>query len=195
VTRAISRIALGMQEKIFMGNLSSRRDWGHAKDYIKAMYLILQQDQPDDYVIATGITTSIRDFITKVCLEIGLEVRFSGEGAQEVGCLTGVDEKVFCKKVGERYLAPIKARISKTGRLNSGASDSSLIVAVDPAYFRPTEVDLLIGDSTKARTRLGWQPEYNLDSLITDMMQSDIKLFQKDFYLREGGFKTLNYFE
>lgn len=195
VTRAISRIALGMQERLYMGNLSSRRDWGHAKDYIKAMYLILQQDQPDDYVIATGITTSIRDFITKACLEIGLELRFSGEGAQEVGCLTGVDEKVFCEKVGERYLAPIKARISKTGRLNSGASDSSLIVAVDPAYFRPTEVDLLIGDSTKARTRLGWQPEYNLDSLITDMMQSDIKLFQKDSYLREGGFKTLNYFE
>jgi len=184
ITRAISRIALGMQEQLFLGNLSSQRDWGHAKDYIRAMYLILQQDQPDDYVIATGITTSIRDFIKLSCAEIGLEISFSGEGAEEKGSITAVDEKRFIEKVGERYLGGVKSRMAP-----------HTIVAVDPKYFRPTEVDLLIGDPSKSKSKLGWEPQYNLDGLIKDMMQSDIKLMKKDAWLREGGYRTLNYFE
>jgi len=184
ITRALSRIALGMQDQLFLGNLSSKRDWGHAKDYIRAMYLILQQDQPDDYVIATGITTSIRDFIKMACGEVGLEISFSGEGAEEKGSITGIDEKVFIEKVGERYLGGIKSRMAPHA-----------IVAVDPKYFRPTEVDLLIGDPSKSKEKLGWEPQYDLDGLIKDMMQSDIKLMKKDAWLREGGYRTLNYFE
>ena len=184
ITRALSRIALGMQEQLFLGNLSSKRDWGHAKDYIRAMYLILQQDQPDDYVIATGITTTIRDFIKLSCAEIGLEMSFSGEGAEEKGSITAIDEKLFIEKVGERYLGGIKSRMAP-----------HVIVAVDPKYFRPTEVDLLIGDPSKSKSKLGWEPRYNLNGLIQDMMQSDIKLMKKDAWLREGGYRTLNYFE
>jgi GDPmannose 4,6-dehydratase len=185
VTRAMSRIALGMQEKVFMGNLSSKRDWGHAKDYIRAMYLILQQEKADDYVIATGITTTIRDFIKMAGMEAGLEIEFRGEGVDEKGYLVGVNEKVFNERVGEKFLEGIK------GKLNSQKE----IVGVDPAYFRPTEVDLLIGDPTKSNTVLGWKPKYDLKGLVEDMMQSDIKLMQKDAYLRDGGYRTLNYFE
>ena len=198
ITRALSKIALGMQDKLFLGNLSSKRDWGHAKDYIKAMYLILQQDEADDYVIATGITTSIRDFIKMATAEIGLEISFTGEGATEKGFITGVDEKKFIETVGEQYLAGIKSRISSSlsPSLSSSLSPSpSQIVGVDPAYFRPTEVDLLIGDPTKANTKLGWKPQYDLKGLVEDMMQSDIKLMKKDAWLREGGYRTLNYFE
>ena len=184
ITRAISRIALGMQEQLFLGNLSSKRDWGHAKDYIRAMYLILQQDQPDDYVIATGITTTIRDFIKLSCAEIGLEISFSGEGAEEKGSISAIDEKLFIEKVGDRYLGGIKSRMTP-----------HTIVAVDPKYFRPTEVDLLIGDPSKSKSKLGWEPRYDLNGLIQDMMQSDIKLMKKDAWLREGGYRTLNYFE
>jgi len=184
ITRAISRIALGMQDQLFLGNLSSKRDWGHAKDYVKAMYLILQQDEPDDYVIATGVTTTIRDFIRLACSEIGLEMSFIGEGASEKGTITAINEKLFNEKVGERYLGGIKSRMTP-----------STIVAVDAKYFRPTEVDLLIGDPTKSKTKLGWEPEYDLQGLVTDMMQSDIKLMKKDAWLREGGYRTLNYFE
>jgi GDPmannose 4,6-dehydratase len=192
ITRALSRIALGMQDQLFLGNLSSKRDWGHAKDYVKAMYLILQQDKPDDYVIATGITTTIRDFIKLSCKEIGLELSFTGEGADEKGYLVGIDEKIFTEKVGSHYMAGIKARMSPD--LVEG-SKSKGIVAVDPKYFRPTEVDLLIGDPTKSKTILGWEPEYDLQGLVTDMMQSDIKLMKKDAWLKEGGYRTLNYFE
>lgn len=192
ITRAISRIALGMQDQLFLGNLSSKRDWGHAKDYVRAMYLILQQDQPDDYVIATGITTTIRDFIKMACNEIGLEIAFQGEGANEKGLIVGIDDKVFVEKVGEHYLAGIKARMVPDA-VDKGLSKS--IVSVDPKYFRPTEVDLLIGDPTKAKTKLGWEPNYDLQGLVTDMMQSDIKVMKKDTWLREGGYRTLNYFE
>jgi len=184
ITRALSRIALGMQDQLFLGNLSSKRDWGHAKDYIKAMYLILQQDEPDDYVIATGITTTIRDFIKLSCAEIGLEISFKGEGADEKGAITSIDERLFIEKVGERYLGGIKSRMSPTA-----------IVSVDPKYFRPTEVDLLIGDPRKSKEKLGWVPQYDLNGLVQDMMQSDIKLMKKDAWLREGGYRTLNYFE
>jgi len=189
ITRALSRIALGMQETVFMGNLDSKRDWGHAKDYIRAMYLILQQEEPDDYVIATGITTSIRDFIKMAGEEIGLEISFSGKNEKETGYISGIDEKAFSEKVGEEYLEGIKAK-GKRQKANGGA-----VVAVDPAYYRPAEVDLLIGDPTKANKKLGWYPKYDLKGLIADMMQSDIHLMKKDRYLQEGGYRTLNYFE
>ncbi len=196
ITRALSKIALGMQDRLFLGNLSSKRDWGHAKDYIKAMYLILQQDEADDYVIATGITTTIRDFIKMAAAEIGLEISFTGEGADEKGFIAGVDEKKFTATVGEQYLESIKSRISNSHSPSlSHPLSPSQIVGVDPAYFRPTEVDLLIGDPTKANSKLGWIPQYDLKGLVEDMMQSDIKLMKKDAWLREGGYRTLNYFE
>ena len=185
ITRALSKIALGMQSCIFLGNLSSKRDWGHAKDYVKAMYLILQQDIPDDYVIATGITTSIRDFIKMAGLEIGLEICFSGENTNEMGYVSSIDEAIFNKKVGDQYLKGIISLIT----------EKTPIVKVDAQYFRPTEVDQLIGDATKAYTKLGWKPEYDLKGLVKDMMQGDIKLMQKEAWIRKGGFNTLNYFE
>ncbi len=192
ITLAIARIALGMQQTLFLGNLSSQRDWGHAKDYIRAMYLILQQDQPDDYVIATGITTTIRNFIKSAAAETGLEISFSGEGIDEKGYLTAVDEKLFAEKAGKEYLEQIKSRISSS---LSSPNEKDIIIAVDPAYFRPSEVDLLIGDSSKARTKLGWEPKYNLQALIAEMIKSDINLIKKDRYLNDGGYRTLNYFE
>lgn len=183
VTRAVSRIVLGMQKKVYMGNLSSKRDWGHAKDYVRAMYAILQQDEPSDYVIATGITTTIRDFIRMAFEEIGVGIRFKGEGIDEVAILESIDEGLFVKKVGDAYLENFKKRVGEE------------VVGVDPQYFRPTEVELLIGEATKARTRLGWEPEYSLAALIEDMMKNDIKLMKKESYLKEGGYKILNYFE
>ncbi len=183
VTRAVSRIVLGLQETVFMGNLSSKRDWGHAKDYIKAMYLILQQETADDYVISTGVTTSIRDFIKMSFLETGITVEFRGEGKDEKGIITSIDKNLFQAVVGESHLDSIQKRIGE------------VVVKVDPAYFRPTEVELLIGDNTKARTKLGWEPSYDLKGLCNDMMMSDIKLMKKEEYLKEGGYKILNYFE
>lgn len=183
VTRAVSRIALGMQRKVYMGNLSSKRDWGHAKDYVRAMHAILQQEKPSDYVIATGITTTIRDFVRMAFHEIGVDIVFKGENVNEVAILNYIDEKVFIGKVGEMYLEKLKKRMGEE------------VVGVDPQYFRPTEVDLLIGDATKARSILGWEPEYTLPDLVKDMMQSDVKLMKKESYLKEGGYKILNYFE
>lgn len=191
ITRAMARIVLGMQETVYMGNLSAQRDWGHAKDYIRAMYLILQQDQPDDYVIATGITTSIRDFIKMAATEMGLEVTFKGQGADEKGFIAGIDKKTFEQKVGADYIEGIQSRIKDFVSDNNPVP----LVAVDPKYFRPTEVELLIGDATKAKTKLGWQPKYDLKALIADMLSSDIILMQKDAYLKKGGYRTLNYFE
>jgi GDPmannose 4,6-dehydratase len=183
VTRALSRIALGIQEAVYMGNLSSKRDWGHAKDYIKAMYLILQQDTAEDYVIATGVTTTIRDFISKAFKEIGIIIDFRGEGANETGEIIAIDKEAFVDKIGESYLEAIQNRIGDK------------VVKVDPEYFRPTEVELLIGDATKSRTKLGWEPKYTLDTLIEDMMTSDVKAMKKEAYLRDGGYRILNYFE
>ena len=182
ITRAISRIAMGMQDKLYLGNLSAARDWGHAKDFVKAMYLILQQEEPDDYVIATGISTSIRDFVKMAAEEIGMEISFKGEGANEKGSITAIDEKIFTEKVGEAYLSGIKGM-------------EQCCIEVDPEYFRPTEVDSLIGDAGKAREKLGWEPEYDLHELIREMMASDIKLMKKDALLKDGGYETLNYFE
>ena len=183
VTRAVSRIALGIQKQVYLGNLDSKRDWGHAKDYVRAMHLILQQDQPDDYVIATGVTTSIRDFVRMAFAEIGAQLEFRGKGVEEVALLSGIDESLFNKVVGESYLTDFKQRIG------------SVVVGVDPQYFRPTEVDLLIGNAEKAKKKLGWEPVYSLTDLVHDMMVSDIKLMKKESYLREGGYRILNYFE
>lgn len=184
VTRAVSRIVLGLQNKVYMGNLSSKRDWGHAKDYVKAMYLILQQDTPDDYVISTGVTTTIRDFIKMSFSEVGVSVDFRGEGEKEEGFIAAIEnETLFADKVGVEYLESFKNRIGDS------------VVGVDPAYFRPTEVDILIGDNTKARTKLGWEPAYDLKGLCEDMMSNDILLMKKEEFLRKGGYKILNYFE
>ncbi len=183
VTRAVSRIVLGLQDKVFMGNLSSKRDWGHAKDYIKAMYLILQQDTPDDYVISTGITTTIRDFIKMSFKEVGVTVDFKGEDELEQGFIADVDDVTFSAKIGLEYLAGFKKRIG------------SSVVGVDPAYFRPTEVDILIGDNTKAKQKLGWEPSYDLNGLCEDMMNHDVTLMKKEEFLRKGGYNILNYFE
>jgi GDPmannose 4,6-dehydratase len=183
VTRAVSRIALGLQKRVYMGNLSSKRDWGHAKDYIKAMYLILQQDTPDDYVISTGVTTTIRDFIKMSFSELGVEVDFKGENEDEKGYIVNINDDIFSKVVGEEYLSSFKKRIGDT------------VVGVDPAYFRPTEVEILIGDNTKARTKLGWEPTYDLRSLCEDMVRHDIELMKKEEFLKNGGYRILNYFE
>ena len=183
VTRAVSRIALGIQKQVYLGNLDAKRDWGHAKDYVRAMHLILQQDQPDDYVIATGVTTSIRDIVKMAFAEIGADLEFQGEGVNEVALLAGVNETVFKNVVGESYLDQFKQRIG------------SIVVGVDSQYFRPTEVDLLIGNAEKAQKKLGWTPMYTLEDLVHDMMVSDIKLMKKESYLREGGYRILNYFE
>lgn len=182
ITRAAARIAMGMQQKLFLGNLSSKRDWGHAKDYVKAMYLILQQETPDDYVIATGITTEVREFVRMSFAEIGVEIAFKGEGVDEKGYIASVNDNLFVERVGAEFLENIKL-------INDP------VVEVDPAYFRPTEVDLLIGDATKSRTKLNWTPKYDLKGLVEDMMQSDVKLMKKETYLKEGGFNVLNYFE
>lgn len=183
ITRAVSRMALGMQQTTYLGNLSAQRDWGHAKDYVRAMHLILQQDTPSDYVIATGITTTVRDFVKMAFAEAGIEVAFRGTGVDEKGFIADVDETAFAAAVGEEYLEGIRGRIG------------SEVVNVDPAYFRPTEVEMLIGDPTKSRTMLGWEPEYDLPALVKDMMQADIKLMKKDSFLKAGGYRILNYFE
>jgi len=182
ITRAAAKIAMGMQDKLFLGNLSAQRDWGHAKDYVRAMYLILQQDEPDDYVIATGITTEVREFVRMAFSEIGLKIEFQGSGVDEKGFIAEVDEAKFTERVGAEFLEGIKA--VKTS-----------VVEVDAAYFRPTEVELLIGNPTKSRTKLNWVPEYNLSTLVEDMMISDIKVMKKETYLKNGGFRIMNYFE
>lgn len=182
ITRATARIAMGMQEAMYLGNLSAQRDWGHAKDYVKAMWLILQQEEPDDYVIATGITTEVREFVRKAFAELGVTIEFRGEGIDEKGYIVTIDEARFATEVGAEFIPHLK-EITRP------------IVEVDPAYFRPTEVELLIGDATKSKTKLGWTPQYDLDGLVEDMMKSDVKLMKKETYLKEGGFRILNYFE
>jgi GDPmannose 4,6-dehydratase len=179
ITRAASKIAMGLQNCLYVGNLSARRDWGHAKDYIEAMWLMLQQEKAEDFVIATGVTTTVRDFIKMSFGELGIEIEFSGKDENERGVIIDVDEK----KADELEL--------NLGALKLGQT----VVKVDAKYFRPTEVDLLIGDATKAKEKLGWVPKYDLQALVSDMIQSDLHLVKKDDYLKKGGFKTLNYFE
>jgi len=179
ITRAVAKIALGLQDKLYLGNLSAQRDWGHAKDYVEAMWLILQQEKPEDFVIATGVTTTVRDFVRLAFAELGIEIEFSGKGEQEKGVIIDVDED----RLAELNIDKSLIKFGQT------------VVKVDPAYYRPTEVDLLIGDPTKANTKLGWIPKYDLQMLVTDMVQSDLHLMRKEEYLKQGGFETLNYFE
>ena len=189
ITRASSRIALGIQDKMYLGNLDAKRDWGHAKDYVRMMWMILQADIAEDWVIATGVTTSIRDFIRLAFKKIGIEVAFQGKGEGEKGYITGVDSSVFNHFANAEALQKLEKRIA-----NLSSSDAC-IIEVDPRYFRPTEVDLLIGDATKAREKLGWIPEYDLTALVNDMMVSDMKLMQKEDYLKKGGYEIKNYYE
>jgi GDPmannose 4,6-dehydratase len=179
ITRAAARIVLGMQEKVFLGNLSAQRDWGHAKDYIEAMYLILQQEKPEDFVIATGVTTSVRDFIRMAFEDVGVTLEFKGKHESEVGFVTALN----------------KPRLEFLGLQKISLKINQEVVAVDKRYYRPTEVDLLIGDPTKAQTQLGWKPKYDLPMLVNDMMKGDLKLMKKELFLKDNGFKTLNYFE
>lgn len=179
ITRAAAKIALGLQDCLYLGNLSAQRDWGHAKDYVEAMWLILQQEKPEDFVIATGITTSVREFVKMSFAELGIEIEFSGKNELERGVIIDVDEKkVESLKLNAESLMP-----------------GLTVVKVDPKYYRPTEVDLLIGDPSKANTKLGWKPKYDLSSLVKEMTLSDLLLFKKDEYLKAGGFNTINYFE
>ena len=168
ITRATARIALGLQDKIFLGNLDAKRDWGHAKDYVRMMWMILQADQPEDWVIATGKTTTVREFVRMAFTEVGIELEFTGVGVNEKATVSKCNNSKFQLEIGKEVLS------------------------IDPAYFRPTEVDLLIGDPTKAKEKLGWVPEHDLAYLVKDMMQSDVKLMQKQQYLKKGGYSTNN---
>jgi GDPmannose 4,6-dehydratase len=179
ITRAAAKIVLGLQSCMYMGNLSAKRDWGHAKDYIEAMWLMLQQQKAEDFVIATGVTTTVRDFIRMAFTELGVEIEFSGKDEREKGVVIDIDQQ----RMQELGLNPDALKFGQT------------VVKIDPKYFRPTEVDLLIGDATKAKEKLGWVPKYDLKTLVEDMVQSDLHLVKKDDYLKKGGFKTLNYFE
>lgn len=169
ITRAVSKIALGLQDKLYLGNLSAKRDWGHAKDYVKAMWLILQQEKAQDFCIATGISTEVRDFVRLAFGYLGIEIEFRGEGVNEKGYIASCGD--FNLPIGKE------------------------VVAVSPKYFRPTEVDFLLGDPTKAQKELGWFPQYDLKMLVEDMMKSDLALMKKDKYLEQGGHKVMRYFE
>ena len=171
ITRAVAKIALGLQNKVFLGNLNAKRDWGHAKDYVRMMWMLLQHDTPQDWVIATGKTTSVRDFIKMAFAEIGVELEFKGSGAEERGIVKTSSNSKYPVEIGKE------------------------VISIDPRYFRPTEVELLIGDATKAKEKLGWVPEFDLQDLVKDMMQSDLKLMHKDQYLHDGGYEVLNYYE
>ncbi|MFY8096322.1 MAG: GDP-mannose 4,6-dehydratase [Flavobacterium sp.] len=156
ITRGIAQMALGLQETLFMGNIDAKRDWGHAKDYVEAMWLILQQEYPEDFVISTGVTTTVRDFILMAFKEVGVEIAFQGEGVNEKGIVKSTSNPEYEFKVGQ------------------------IVIQIDPTYFRPTEVDLLIGDNTKAKTKLGWSPKYTLEMLVKEMMEADVDLFKKE---------------
>jgi GDPmannose 4,6-dehydratase len=171
ITRAVAKIALGLQDKVFLGNLDAQRDWGHAKDYVEAMWLILQQPKPDDYVIATGVTTSIRDFVRMAFLEIGVVLEFKGSGDNETAVVVASNNPDYHIRAGKQ------------------------VVAVDPKYFRPTEVELLKGDPTKARKELGWVPKYDLAGLVKEMVHADVELFRKEKVLKESGFYVKNQYE
>jgi GDPmannose 4,6-dehydratase len=171
ITRGVAKIALGLQEKIYLGNLDARRDWGHAKDYVEAMWLILQQEKPEDYVIATGVTTPVREFVRMAFGEVGIELEFKGKDEKEVAIVAACNNPEYQIEIGKE------------------------VVAVDKKYYRPTEVDLLIGDPTKAQEQLGWKPTYDLPALVKEMMANDVDLFKKDKLLQESGYYVRNQFE
>jgi len=170
ITRAVAKIALGFQETLYLGNLDAKRDWGHAKDYVEGMWLILQQEQPEDFVLATGITTEIREFVKMAFAEIGVELAFRGTAENEEGYV-----------------------VANTG--NHEVTLGRVVVKVDPRYYRPTEVDLLIGDASKAYQKLGWKPKYTLAEMVTEMVASDIQIFSKEKFLKDNGFETKTGFE
>ncbi len=171
ITRAVAKMGLGLQEKMFLGNMDAKRDWGHAKDYVELMWKILQYEKPEDWVIATGVTTSVRDFVRMSFREIGVELDFRGEGEQEVAVVVSSENPDYKINIGQE------------------------VVAVDPKYYRPTEVDLLIGDPTKAKTKLNWEPTYDLQALCSEMVRADIELFKRDEVLKNAGFEVKNEFE
>ena len=180
ITRAAAKIVLGLQDTLYMGNIDAQRDWGHAKDYVEAMYLILQQEVAEDFVIATGVTTRVREFIRKTFAFLGVELDFTGSSQDETATIASVD----------------RARLQELGiQYGEHLSSGTVIMRIDPRYYRPTEVDLLIGDPTKSNTKLGWQPKYTLDRLIEEMAVSDLRLFQKNQLLLKEGFGVPNYFE
>ncbi len=179
ITIAATKIAMGLQSYLFIGNLSAQRDWGHAKDYVAAMWLMLQQDTPEDFVIATGITTSVREFIKIAFFELGIEVEFSGKNENERGVIIDMDEQ----------------RMLELGLNTDNLRFGQTIVKVDTKYYRPTEVDFLIGDATKAKQKLGWQPKYSLSQLITDMISTDLQLAKKEVFLKGNGYANLYQFE
>lgn len=171
ITRAVSRIVLGLQDKMYLGNLNAKRDWGHAKDYVRMMWMILQADEAEDWVIATGKTTAIRDFVKMAFLHVGIEIEFKGKGLDEKGIIAACNNDKYQLEIGKE------------------------ILHIDPRYFRPSEVDLLVGDPSKAKNKLGWEPKIDLKKLVEDMMESDIERMQKESYLKSSGYDTLNYFE
>jgi GDPmannose 4,6-dehydratase len=171
ITRGVAKIGLGLQDKIFLGNLDAQRDWGHAKDYVDAMWRILQQPEPEDYVIATGVTTPVREFVRMAFAQIGVELEFKGKDEKEVGIVAGSSNPDFIVDIGKE------------------------VVAVDERYYRPTEVDLLIGDPSKAQSKLGWKPHYDLAMLVKEMVDSDIQLFRKERILKDSGFYIKNQYE
>jgi len=188
ITRATSRIALGLQDKFYLGNLDAKRDWGHAKDYVRVMWMILQAEEAEDWVIATGKTTTVRDFVLMSFREVGIELEFKGEGVNEKGFIASVDKDKYEQAIGASLRVPDQSDdISKILLPTIGKE----VLSIDPRYFRPTEVELLIGDPTKAQIKLGWECKYNLQDLIKEMMKSDLKLMQKDQYLKDGGYTTL----
>lgn len=178
ITRAVSKIALGLQDKMFMGNLDAKRDWGHAKDYVEGMWRILQQDEAEDYVLATGKTTKVRDFIRMSFAEVGIKISFEGKDEKEVGRFEDFNAEIFESVTG---LA------TKDSKLKKG----DVLVSIDPEYFRPTEVDLLIGDASKAQEKLGWTPKYDLEALVKEMVASDVILFKRDLELKKSGYAVL----
>ena len=174
ITRAIARMVFGLQQKVYMGNLDSKRDWGHARDYVEAMYLILQQKTPDDYVIATGETTSVRDFMTRAFAHVGATLIFKGKGLKEVGIIDAVEDVLE----GGCALQP-----------------GDEVVCIDPRYFRPTEVDILLGDATRAKEKLGWEPKYDVNALIREMVDADLDLMRGQNHLKKGGFRIYDFHE
>ena len=177
ITRAVAKIALGMQKTVYLGNLSAKRDWGHAKDYVRAMYLVLQHNKPDDFVIATGKATEVREFVRMAFKEVGIDVVFEGKEYNELGIVEKVDKNEKFKDLTKHV---------KVG---------DVVVKVDKRYFRPTEVEILVGDATKANTELNWYPKYDLKALVEDMVKGDLKEMKKERYIKQGGYNTLNYFE
>lgn len=173
ISRAVANLVLGLQKKLYLGNLDAKRDWGHAKDYIRAMHLMLQQEKPDDYVIATGVAVSVREFVNRAFAEVGISLEYQGKHEREKGYIVTINDAVFHACVGFENL-----------HLREGDE----IIAVDPYYYRPTEVDVLVGDASKAREALGWSPNYQLEDLIREMVHSDIHLMKKEEYLKKGGF-------